>query len=82
VVLGLKSLGQGPDRRRLAPVQPLDLQQQQVLLRRHARRPRGDFPGPQEPPHLIPEVRERPVVDVWRLALGASSAHDCDNITA
>ena len=63
VVVDLEALGEHPDRGRSAPLQSLDLEQGEVLLRFDARGPRGDFAPPQESPDAVAEIGERGIVD-------------------
>src|SRR2546428_298412 len=71
---GGKSMAKARDGPGPAPVHPFARKKQQFLLGPPAGRGGGDFRGPKEPPHLIPEVCERLVVDVWGLALVAHRA--------
>ena len=52
----LQPLGQGPDRRRLAPLHDLDLEEEQVLLRFDSGGPSRLFPGPEEPMDVVAQV--------------------------
>src|SRR5215813_313685 len=62
VMMDLQALGQNADRRHLAPLESLDLQQREVLLWLHPGGPGCDLANPQEAPELISKIRERSVV--------------------
>ena len=58
----LQSLGQRPDRRRPAALEPFHLQEEDVVLRLDPRGPRGLFANPEETPNVIAKIGERLVV--------------------
>ena len=62
----LQSVSEHSDRRRPAPRETLHLQQQQILLRHDARTTGGLLTEAEEPTDVIPELGERPVVDLRR----------------
>jgi hypothetical protein len=59
----LEARGQDAHGRRLAALEPLDLEQHEVLLRLHARRACRQLPYAEESPDLVPQIGEGPVVD-------------------
>jgi hypothetical protein len=64
VMLDLEPLGQDTDRRRRpTPLEPLDLEQEEVLLGRHARAPSRDLTSPEKSSNLIAQVGKRTVID-------------------
>ena len=64
MVPDLQPLGESTDRHRAPTFEPLELEQDGVLLRLHARRARGLLAPTEEAPQLIPQVGEpRALVD-------------------
>lgn len=64
VMAQLQPLREPANSGRMLPFQTLDLQQQEVLLRLDARRSGCGLPAPQKLPDGIPELGERPVVQL------------------
>jgi len=62
VVADLQTVREHAHRRRLVPLEALDLQQNEVLLGLHTGVSGGDFPDPQESSNLIAQIGERSVV--------------------
>lgn len=71
VVAKLQALGEGSDRHRFPAVQALRLQQEQILLRLDARRPRRLLSDPEEASEVVAKLRQGPVVDGARLPQNA-----------
>jgi hypothetical protein len=68
VVPKLQSLGEDSDRWGPLPGESFHLQQQDIVLRLDARATGGHLAKSKEPADVIPELRERPVVDLRRTA--------------
>jgi hypothetical protein len=62
VMAELEPLRESTDRRRLPALEPLHLEQQQILLRLDAGGTGGSLANPQEPANLVPQIRENCVV--------------------
>src|SRR5436309_5691706 len=62
----LQTLGEHAQRRRLVPLEPLDLEQDDILLRLDTGRARGDLTNPEETSDLIAEIGKGSIVELRR----------------
>lgn len=63
MMLNLEPLGQRTDRHGPPALQPLDLEQEEILLGLHARAPSRHLASPEEPSNLVAQVGKRAVID-------------------
>jgi len=66
MVAQLQSLGEEPDGGGLPSLEPLDLEQEQILLRLDPSRAGCNLPETEKPADLIAQLRESPIVDAAR----------------
>jgi hypothetical protein len=64
VMADLETFREHAHRRGLTPLETFDLQQQEVLLRLHACRTRGDLANPEETSDLIAQIGEGSIVQL------------------